>query len=315
MEMRAAAFDHFGGPEVVQIKTVPVPDLEPDEILIEVYMAGVGSWDPDLVSGEFSDTAAKFPRVIGSDGAGTVKAVGDNVRRFEVGDRVYGWGFGNPKGGFFAEYAVVSQDDAAPIPANLSFEEAAVLAVDGITAMNGLDAAGVKKRHAVLIFGSNGGVGHLAVQLAKLSGATVFAVASGDDGVGLAKELGADGAAEGHAGDLVAQIQRAAPKGGFHSALVFAGGEGWKGALEAVKKKGTVAYPHGVEPAPMPPSSVELRGYDGEKSRKAFERLNSLVARGPFRVVISKVFPLEQTSEALRAVQLHHLGKLAIKVH
>ena len=115
-EMRAAAMDHFGSPDVVHTEKLPVPKLGKHDILVRVRTAGVGTWDPALVDGSFQDVKPRFPRVLGSDGAGTIAAIGDAVEDFEVGDRVYGWGFGNPKGGFFAEYAAVSEREVAPIP-------------------------------------------------------------------------------------------------------------------------------------------------------------------------------------------------------
>src|SRR5690349_19797679 len=114
-EMRAAAFDHFGKPDVVHTETVPVPELGKRDVLVRVANAGVGTWDPHVISGDFEDSG-QFPRVVGSDGAGTVEAVGDSVERFAVGDRVYGWGFGNKKGGFFAEYAAIPEGKLALIP-------------------------------------------------------------------------------------------------------------------------------------------------------------------------------------------------------
>src|SRR5690242_11106663 len=97
-EMKAAAFDHFGPPNVIHTEMIPVPKVDRHEILVQVAIAGVGTWDPNLIDGSFQDIKPRFPRVVGSDGAGTVVAVGSGVKRFEVGDRVYGWGFANPKG-------------------------------------------------------------------------------------------------------------------------------------------------------------------------------------------------------------------------
>jgi NADPH:quinone reductase len=221
-EMRAAALDHFGPPSVVHLATVPVPELGEQEVLVHVATAGVGVWDPSLASGEFEDVEAKFPRVLGSDGAGTVVAVGDGVEQFAVGDRVYGWGFGNPKGGFFAEYAAIPEADLAPIPNGISFAEAGVLAVSGITALQGLDALGLEPGRSIMIFGASGGVGHIAVQLAKAIGLHVFAIASKPDGVELVKRLRADYVAEGHSRSLVRELRAFAPDG-FDGALVFAG--------------------------------------------------------------------------------------------
>jgi NADPH:quinone reductase-like Zn-dependent oxidoreductase len=310
-EMRAAAIDRFGSPDVVHIETVPVPQLGNNDILVRVEAAAVGSWDPYLVNGSFEDVKTRFPRVFGSDGAGTVVAIGDDVDGFGLGDRVYGWGFGNPKGGFFAEYAAISERDVAPIPGSLSLEEAGALAVAGITAMQGLEQLGLDAGQRVMIFGASGGVGHVALQLAKIMGLEVCAIASKDDGVELARKLGADLVIEGHSESLVRQLRERAP---FHGALVFTGGNGWKEALELVDKGGTVAWPEGVEPAPSVPTGVKKTSYNGKDSPAAFSRLNALIARGPFHIELSKTYPLEATAKALEDVQRHHVGKLGVEI-
>jgi NADPH:quinone reductase-like Zn-dependent oxidoreductase len=312
-QMRAAAMDRFGPPDVVHMETLPVPKLGKKDILVHVAIAGVGTWDPELVDGSFQDVKARFPRVLGSDGAGTVVAVGSGVERFAVGDRVYGWGFGNRKGGFFAEYIAINERDVAAIPHSLSFEEAGALAVSGITALQGLEQLELEEGQSVIIFGASGGVGHVAVQLAKRLGLRVFAVASKADGVELVKHLGADHAAEGHRKSLLRQLRDFAPDG-FDGALVFAGANGWKKELELVVKAGNIAWPNGVEPVPAVPRGVKGKPYDGEDSPAAFARLNELIARGPFHIELSKVYPLDATAQALRDVQRHHVGKLAVKI-
>lgn len=313
VEMRAAAMDHFGSPRVVHTETLPVPRLGKKDILVHVSIAGVGRWDPSLVDGSFQDVEAKFPRVIGADGAGTVVAIGGRVDRFRIGDRVYGWGFGNRKGGFFAEYTVIPERNLAIVPDSVSFEEAGALAVAGITALQGLEHLDLDEGDAIAIFGASGGVGHVAVQLAKRLGLRVFAVASRSDGVELVERLGADRVAEGRSRSLVRELQDFAPDG-LAGALVFTGARGWKQELALVVKGGTVAWPDGVEPAPSILRGVHRTSYDGEPSARAFARLNELVTREPFHVELSKVYPLDATSQALRDVQHHHVGKLAIKI-
>lgn len=312
-EMRAAAIDHFGPPDVVHTEILPVPRPGRHEILVKVANAGVGTWDPDLVDGSFQDMKPHFPRVIGSDGAGTVVAVGPGVTRFAEGDRVYGWGLGNPKGGFFAEFAAIREHDAAPIPENLSFDEAGGLAVCGITALQGLEELDLSAGDPLIIFGASGGVGHVALQLAEILGLRVFAVASKEDGVDLVHRLGADRAAEGHSRALVKQLREFAPDG-FAGALVLAGGKGWKKELELVREGGVVAWPNGVEPVPAAPRGVDRRAFDGEGSPSAFERLNELISRGPFHIELSRKYRLDEAAQALRDVQRHHIGKLAIEI-
>src|SRR5512138_1120330 len=112
-DMQAAAIDRFGGVDTIKLQTLPVPEVGPDEVLIHVESAGVGVWDPFEREGGFAEmfgTKPKFPYVLGSEGAGTVANVGERVRRFKPGDRVYAAALMNPKGGFYAEYAVVAAD-------------------------------------------------------------------------------------------------------------------------------------------------------------------------------------------------------------
>src|SRR5437764_14152686 len=265
--MRAAALDRFGGVETIQMKTIPVPEPGPDEVLLRVESAGVGVWDPYEREGEFAKmfgTKPRFPYVLGSDGAGTVAAVGEQVHRFKEGDRAYALALTNPKGGFYAEYAAVKADNASPIPKKLTVEQAGVMPSDALTALRGLDEIlQLKPGETVLVFGAGGGIGHLAVQLAKRMGARVLAVASGEDGVALVKRLGADIVVNGRKDDVEAAARAFAP-GGLDAALITAGGEAADRALRAMNKNGRVAHPNGVMPAPKPPSSVKVQSYDLE---------------------------------------------------
>ena len=123
--------------------------------------------------------------------------------------------------------------------------------VDAITALRGLDdTLGLKPGESLMIFGASGGIGHLAVQLAKRMGARVLAVASGDDGVALARRLGADAVVDGHKDDVAAAAREFAPDG-LDAALLTAGGEAAEKALTALREGGRVAYPNGVEPEPQ----------------------------------------------------------------
>jgi NADPH:quinone reductase-like Zn-dependent oxidoreductase len=315
--MRAIALDRFGGPETLKMQTIPVPEADADEILIHVESAGVGAWDPYERQGGFVEVLGltpKFPYVLGTDGAGTVAAAGKKVRRFKEGDRVYAAELGNPKGGFYAQYAVVKAENASRIPGGLKMEQAAVLASDGLTALKGLeDVLELQPDESVMIFGASGGIGHLAVQLAKRLGARVFAVASGEDGVSFVKRLGADAAVDGRSDQVLAAAREFAPEG-IDAALVTAGGEATDRALAAIRADGRVAYPNGVMPEPKAPAGVTTEAYDGEGGRDAVDRLNQLIEAGPFEVHVHRVFPLEQAAAAQAALEEHHLGKIALRV-
>ena len=310
--MKAAVLDRFGQPEEIHVAEIPVPELGEGEVLIRVAAAGVGAWDPELAEGTFGADHARFPLVLGSDGAGTIVARGPNTRRFDVRDRVYGWGFMNPKGGFFAEYAVLPEQQVESIPGGMSMAEAGALAVDGLTALAGLDELRLAATQSLLVLGASGGVGHIAVQLAKRLGVRVFAVASGQDGLELAQQLGADAAVDGHTADVVAEAATFAPEG-LDAALVLAGSH-VPGPLVLVRQGGRIAYPNGVEPEPGEIPGVRVQAFDGYSGREALDRLNQMIAMAPFRVEIGRAYRLDQAPQALRDVSRHHLGKLAIAV-
>jgi NADPH:quinone reductase-like Zn-dependent oxidoreductase len=256
----------------------------------------------------------QFPYVLGTDGAGTVAGVGGNVKDFKEGDQVYAGELGNPKGGFYGEYAVVKADNASLIPSGLKMDQAAVLPSDGLTALKGLEGVlRLQPGEAVMIFGASGGIGHLAVQLAKRLGARVLAVASGEDGVDFVKRLGADAAVDGRS-DKVLDVAREFASDGIDAALVTAGGDATDRALAAMRREGRIAYPNGVMPEPKAPAEVKIEAFDGEGGRKALERLNQLIEAGPFEVRVDRVFPLEQVADAQAALEEHHLGKIALRV-
>jgi len=313
--MRAVAIDEFGGIEKMKPRKLAVPEVAADEVLVRVDTAGVGVWDPFEREGGFAKEfgmRAHFPLVLGSDGAGTVEQVGDQVNRLKRGDRVYGINLMNPKGGFYAEYTVVKASNAAVIPQALSTRDAGVLAVDGITALDGLDKTlGLKAGESILILGASGGIGHLAVQLAKRMKARVLAVASGQDGVDFVKRLGADKVIDGHRDDILKAAREFAPKG-LDAALLTAGGKAAEQAIAALREGGRAAYPNGVEAVPDAPDGVKVTSYNGEPDPKTFAKLNELIDGGPFEVHIARTFKLEEAAEAQRALDSHYLGKLAL---
>jgi len=221
--MKAVAIDRFGGIETIQLQTLPVPDIGPDEVLIRVDVAGVGVWDAFEREGGFAQMFGiepKFPYVLGSDGAGTIAAVGEQVERFKEGDRVYALALVNAKGGFYAQFIALKADNVSPIPKELPIEQAGAMPSDALTALQGLDdVLGLKQGESIMIFGASGGIGHLAVQLAKRMSARVLAVASGDDGVALLRRLGADSVLDGHKGDVAAAAREFAPDGSMSRSL------------------------------------------------------------------------------------------------
>lgn len=313
--MRAAAIDRFGGPEVLTVHELPTPVPDSNEVLIAVHTAGIGGWDADIRAGWWPEGKPKFPLVLGTDGSGTVAAIGSRVRRFEVGEQVYSYSWQNPKGGFYAEYVAVETDKVAPKPKVLDLEHAGAIPTTGLTALQGVeDALHLKAGESVIIHGASGGVGTLAVQFAKLHGARVFATAAGPDGVQLVLQLGADEAVDGKDGDIQPAARRFAPEG-VDAVLALVGGKELADCLEVLRHGGRVAYPNGIEPAPRKREGIKISSYDAVAGVREFEHLNRAVEDAKLQVPIAAAYPLAEAAKAHRRLaEGHILGKVVLRV-
>ena len=197
--MQAAAIDRFGGPEVIRVQSLPVPTPGAGEVLIGLDTAGIGVWDPYVRDGRVRAERRRLAsrRCIGNDGAGTVVAIG---RRGSSGSR-------SATASTPSRWTAASTPSTSPstrttvalVPPGVGRDEAGALGADGITALRGprRSSCACARARRVMVFGASGGIGHLAVQLAKRMGAQVLAVASGPDGVELVRRLGADAAVDG----------------------------------------------------------------------------------------------------------------------
>ena len=313
--MRVAAIDRCGGPEVLKIRTLPVPAIDEDEVLIAVHTAGVGSWDADIRAGWWPFGNPRFPIVLGTDGSGTVAAIGSRVRRFKAGDKVYAYSFGNPKGGFYAEYVAVAATGVAPVPKVLDMRSAGAIGTTGLTALQGVDdALHLRRNESVIIHGASGGVGTLAVQFAKLRGARILATGSGNDGIALVRRLGADTAIDGKRGDIPEAARQFAPDG-IDAVLAFAGGPQLTQCLDALRRGGRVAYPNGVEPAPRKRRGIDVVSYDAVAGVSEFRRLNQAIEKAALRIPIAAGYRLEQAAKAHQHIAKGHvLGKIVLRV-
>ncbi|KAI9025717.1 alcohol dehydrogenase [Hyaloraphidium curvatum] len=322
--MLAAAISSYGGPEALHPASLPVPTPGPGELLVRLSSAGVAAWDPDEREGRFAGLFRAvhgreqgFPLVLGSEGAGRVVKVGEGAEGFTVGNEVYVASLLNAKGGMYAEYAAVPVGCVASVPEGMSLEEAGVIGGDASTAVRALeDVLKIKPGESLLVFGASGGLGHLAVQFAKLLGARVLAVASGPDGVALSLDLGADAAIDGRKRDvdLPAAIHAFAP-GGVDAALYAAGGPAAQKTAAVVREGGRIAWPNGVEEPPEPRKGVCGEAFDAGIEPGLLARVNALIEKGEgLKVRISQVFPLEGAAGAHKALARHHLGKLALKI-
>jgi NADPH:quinone reductase-like Zn-dependent oxidoreductase len=310
--MRAAVIEKFGGPNVLKVKDVPVPEIGDDEVLIALHTAGVGAWDPDMRSGWSPSGKPRFPLILGSDGAGTVAAVGRRVRKFKPGDRVFANTFDNPKGGSYAEYVAVSAENVGAVPEYLNLKQAGALPISGLTALQGLGALTIKKGQRLAVTGASGAVGTVAVQLAKSMGARVLAIASGKDGTSLVRRLGADKVIDGRAADVMAAAEEFAPDG-VDAVLALAWDKSWAGLLDTVAKDGRVAYPNGVEPTPQK-RGTKIVAYNGEGGTREMTALSRAVQKAQLKVPIGASFGLDEIAEAHAQVTEHVVGKVILRI-
>jgi NADPH:quinone reductase len=306
--MRAAAFDKGGGPEVLTIHELPVPTPNAGEVLIAVHGSGVAVWEAGFR--QHPNERVRFPSVLGGDGAGTVVAIGPNVHGFKVGDEVYGTG-----NGFYAEYAKARADRIAHVPKNLSLTEASALAISGLSALQGIDdVLQLKKGETLIIHGAAGGVGTIAIQLAKRRGARVLATATTEAGLELARRLGADAVVNGQTGDIAAAAKQFAPQG-VDAVLGLAGGDALERCIDSLRRDGPgrVAYLYGLEPLPRPRGSIRMILYNFVAGTPQLERLNKAVVARKLHVPVAAEYSLAEAAEAHKRLEAGHLlGKIVL---
>ena len=322
--MKAIVQDTYGSPDVLKLREIDKPKVGDDEALVRVHAAGVdrGVWHlmtglPYLTRLAFGLRVPKTP-VPGMDLAGVVEAVGKSVSRVEPGDEVFGVGKGT-----FAEYALAREEKLAPKPANLTFEQAAVVVISGLTALQGLrDHGRIEPRQEVLIIGASGGVGTFAVQIAKAFGAEVTGVCSTTK-VDMVRSIGADHVIDytredfakgehrydvildiGGSSSLVRLRHALTPEG----TLVLVGGEEggrWLGIVARLLRAHLLS----------PFVGQKLRTYVSSENHEDMIVLKNLIESGKLTPVIDRKYPLAEVPEAIRYLQEGHAqGKLVITV-
>jgi NADPH:quinone reductase-like Zn-dependent oxidoreductase len=322
--MQAIVQDRYGtAPEdVLQLAQIAKPVIAANEVLVRVRAAGVdrGTWH--LMAGQpylmrilgFGVRRPTTP-IPGLDVAGTVVAAGADVTRFRAGDEVFGIARGS-----FAEFAAAREDKLVRKPARLSFEQAAVVAVSGLAALQGLRAGHIKAGQKVLIIGASGGVGSYAVQLAKAFGAEVTGVASTAK-AGLVGSIGADEVidytredfADGRRRyDLIldiggnsslSRLRRAlTPKG----TLVIAGGEGGKWTGVGRQLRALILSPLVRQ---------RLTMYISKHRQADLDELRQQIEAGHVTPIVGNTYPLAEVPEAIRHLEAGGAqGKIAITV-
>lgn len=309
--MEAVVIDNFGPPSVLHAAQVPVPQPGPNEVLIAVHAAGVAVWDQQLRDGSWQPQAnVRPPIIIGTGGAGTIAKIGQHVKSFSVGDRVFAWGYG----GFYAEYVAVRSEYVGSIPPYMKFEEAAAAVDSGLTTLQGLyDILEITSGQHLLIMGASGSMGTLAIQFAHHRGTRVAATASGQGAQDLARSLGADAVVDARHSDGPAQLRAFAP-GGLDAALVLGAGPSLESYLDQVRQGGRIAFPYGAEPEPRPRPGVRVNGYNLEAGGEEIARLSRLASSFQLQVPIAASFSLADAVKAHeRLASGHLLGKVVLR--
>lgn len=240
--MHAVVVNRFGPPEVFTLSEVPTPTPGPGQVLIRVAASSVNPLDYKIRSGLLPALAPAFPAVLHGDVAGVIEACGPNVTAFKPGDRVYACAGGIVgQGGALAEFMLADASLVAPAPRTLSLIQAGVLPLVAITAWEALvDRARIEPGQHVLIHGGAGGVGHIAVQLAKLRGAFVYTTVSSDEKAAAVRELGVDVVINYRTTPVADYVKTYTDGRGFDVVLDTAGDTALTASFAAIKTGGTV---------------------------------------------------------------------------
>jgi NADPH:quinone reductase-like Zn-dependent oxidoreductase len=311
--VRAVLLREFGPPDVLQVEEVPEPEPIPTEVKVRVHAAGVNPVDFKTRAGKgMAGVMGEPPLVLGWDVSGTVVEVGAGVTRFRVGDTVFGMPRFPREAGAYADYVTAPSRHFAAKPGVLSHEEAAALPLAGLTAWQiVVDAIQLQEGDDLLIHGAAGGVGHLAVQIAKARGASVVGTARSEQEAWLIG-LGADRVIDYRSERFQDQLAD------LDAVIDFTGTNG-EGSLEVLRPGGIlVSVPSGTS-AELAAKATEAKrrvtGFLVEPDPVGLAGLEELVEAGRLRVHVDRLFDLAEAAAAHRCAEDHHGGgKIVLRV-
>jgi len=342
--MKAVRFHLFGGPEVLRYEDAPRPSPGPSEVLIQLKAAALNHLDVWVRSGA-RERNIPLPHIPGSDGAGIVVEVGREVTSCTVGDRVLIYPglscgqceyctagkenlcatyhvLGTLEDGTYAEFVKVPAGNAIPIPANMTFPQAAAFPLVFITAWHMLvTLANVRRGETVLVHGARSGVGTAAIQLATMLGARVITTAGGDDAIGRARDLGAHEIINYHKKDFVEEVRRLTDRRGVDVVFEHVGGEIFEKSLTVIKKGGrlvtcgaTTEYIGKVDLRYVYSRHLTIYGSFMGTKQELLEALNHF-ERGELKPVVDSIFPLSQAADGqTRMEERKHFGKIVLEI-
>jgi NADPH:quinone reductase-like Zn-dependent oxidoreductase len=307
--MKAALLDQFGGPEVLHYGEVPDPIAAAGEVVVDVHAASVNAADWKFRAGDYARHAnVKFPQIPGRDFSGVVSAVGDGAD-LKVGDPVFGV-IAAGKEGTYCEKIAIKADLIAKKPSELSYINAAALALTGLTAINSIeDTLKLQRGETILIQGGAGGVAGFGIQFAKYLGAKVITTTSAAN-MAYVKSLGADQVIDYGTEDFTKVVS------GCDAVFDTVGGNVAIKSFAVLKPGGRAAFiASGMEPPKPDRGDVTALRPPVPRSRKAMERVAELYAAGAVRPPEIKIYGLSQAADAHRLSESRHFrGKLVFEV-
>jgi NADPH:quinone reductase-like Zn-dependent oxidoreductase len=306
--MRAVVAHEYGAPEVLKFEEVQRPEPNEDEALVRVVASSVNPADPLTLSGKYArEFGTHLPLIPGYDIAGVVEKTGASVTKLKVGEAVYGY---PTFGGGWADYVTVKESEVAAKPKSLNFVESAAVPMGALTAWQSLiDVAKLQPGQTVLIHGGSGGVGSLAIQIAKARGARVIATASTAN-QDLLKQLGADVAVD----YTKTKFEDVAKD--VDVVLDPVGKETLARSYGVVKKGGIVmslvARPDPVE---LKKHEIHGAGISSHPDAEDLAEIAQLIDAGKIKPIVTQVLPLSQAIAAQQQAATHHTrGKVVLRI-
>ncbi len=322
--MKAVRIHEYGGPEVLVYEEVPAPEPKEDQVLVRVTAATVNPIDVSVRENRFP-TPKQPPKIIGSDGAGVVEKVGEGVTSVKLGDEVFFSGLGVGSEGSYAEYAVIHETQAVPVPPGLTPTDAAALGMVFPTAYYALVRRGaLQPGETVLVQGAAGGVGSASVQIAAALGARVVGTVSGEEEAALVRSLGAEDVIDYKAEDVVARGLALTDGKGFDLVHELVISVNLPVDVKLVAKGGRIVC---TGQGPAPEASVPIGEALAKDASLLFMSLNNagragvaaiaaeigaMAAAGKVRPVIGETLPLAEARRAHELLAGRHLGKIVL---
>ncbi len=309
--MKAAQISDYGSADTVKIVEIDQPEAKDGQVLVDVRASSLNPFDTTIREGYMREfMPVKFPIVLGGDIAGVVIAVASDVSGVKVGDKVYGQAHaiaGNS--GAFAEFATTKATQVAKLPSNLNCEQSARMPLIGVSALQAItEHIGLKSGHKMFIHGGAGGIGAIAIQIAKHIGAYVATTASGD-GIDYVKKLGADEVIDYKTQDFAELIHD------FDAVFETAGGKEFDKTLDVLKDGGVaVSMISKADEAKVTERKITAITQSTQVNTERLNKLTELIETGVVTPNIGKVFPLSEVSEAFKAREGGVLGKVILKI-